>query len=356
MKYFVSCGEMSGDLHISYLVSEIKKIDKEAHFFGMAGEHSKKVGVEIIQNIDELAIMGFLEALFKYRMLKQKAQEYLEFIKKNEIKKVILIDYGGFNLYFLKLLKKRILNIEVYYYIPPKLWVWGAKRIKKLKLADHILVIFPWEVEFYKKQNVEVVYYGNPLIDKIEPVSKKGESILLLPGSRKQEIQSLLPEMLKVVKELKNEKFILKLASKKHLKWIDENTLKLENLEINFENTLKEVVEKSKLSIAASGTVTLEIALMQLPTIVGYNTSFLNEMIARMILKIKYVSLPNITIGKEVFVELLQKDFTSEKILDEIKRISVDNGEIKKNLIEIRKILGGENVIAKYAKYIGNIK
>jgi len=356
MKYFVSCGEMSGDLHISYLVSEIKKIDKEAHFFGMAGEHSKKVGVEVIQNIDELAIMGFLEALFKYRLLKQKSQEYLEFIKKNEIKKVILIDYGGFNLYFLKLLKKELPNVEVYYYIPPKLWVWGAKRIKKLKLADHILVIFPWEVEFYKEQKVEVVYYGNPLIDKIEPVSKKGKDILLLPGSRKQEIQSLLPEMLKVVRILKNEKFILKLASKKHLKWIDENDLKLENLEINFDNSLKEVVEKSKLSIAASGTVTLELALMELPTIVGYNTSFLNEMIARMILKLKYISLPNITMKKEVFVELLQKKFTSEKILKEIIKINEDKNRIKKDLVEIRRILGGENVIAKYAKYIENIK
>ena len=133
MKFFVSTGEVSGDLHLSYLVEEIKKKYKDVEFYGVAGQHSKRVGVNIIQDIDELAIMGFTEVLKKYSFLKKKANEYIEFIKKENIKKVILVDYGGFNLKFLELLKEEIEDVEVFYYIPPKLWIWGEKRIVKLK-------------------------------------------------------------------------------------------------------------------------------------------------------------------------------------------------------------------------------
>ena len=132
MKIFVSTGEVSGDLHLSYLVKNILKIDSTVKFYGTAGEHCREAGVEITQDIKNLAVMGFTEALKKYRYLKKKAKEYLEFIKENKIDKVILVDYGGFNLAFLKLLKKEVPHVEVYYYIPPKLWVWGKKRIETL--------------------------------------------------------------------------------------------------------------------------------------------------------------------------------------------------------------------------------
>ena len=166
MKFFVSTGEVSGDLHLSYLVEAIKKKYRDVEFYGVAGRHSRDVGVEVIQDIDELAIMGFTEVLQKYSFLKRKANEYIDFIKKENIKKVILVDYGGFNLKFLELLKQEIEDIEVYYYIPPKLWIWGEKRIKKLVKADHIMVIFPWEVDFYKKHGVDAIYYGNTFVDK----------------------------------------------------------------------------------------------------------------------------------------------------------------------------------------------
>lgn len=187
MKIFVSAGEVSGDLHLSYLVKNILEIDSSVKFYGAAGDLSRAAGVEIVQDIKELAVMGFVEGLKKYSFLKKRAKEYLNFIKENKIDKVILVDYGGFNLAFLKLLKSEVPEVEVYFYIPPKLWVWGEKRINTLKLADHILVIFPWEVEFYKKHGIKAVYYGNPFSEKYHLIENRGDKILLLPGSRKQE-------------------------------------------------------------------------------------------------------------------------------------------------------------------------
>lgn len=352
MKFFVSTGEVSGDLHLSYLVEAIKRKYKDVKFYGVAGNHSRKAGVEVIQDIDELAIMGFTEVLKKYSFLKKKANEYIDFIKKENIKKVILVDYGGFNLKFLELLKKEIKDIEVFYYIPPKLWIWGEKRIKKLIKADHIMVIFPWEVEFYKKHGVDAIYYGNPFVDKYVVENREEEYILLLPGSRKQEITSLLPVMLEIVKYNRDKKFLLKLSSRDHLKWITENLSDYTNLTLEFEKKLSECVKNSKVAIAASGTVTLELALMGLPTIVVYKTGFINAFIAKYILKIGFVSLPNLTLNKEVFPELLQGRCNVKEIEKALEDIEKNREEMKKNIQEVRERLSGNNVVESYGDFL----
>lgn len=352
MKFFVSTGEVSGDLHLSYLVEAIKRKYKDVKFYGVAGNHSRKAGVEVIQDIDELAIMGFTEVLKKYSFLKKKANEYIDFIKKENIKKVILVDYGGFNLKFLELLKKEIKDIEVFYYIPPKLWIWGEKRIKKLIKADHIMVIFPWEVEFYKKHGIDAIYYGNPFVDKYVVEDREEEYILLLPGSRKQEITSLLPIMLEIVKNNRDKKFLLKLSSRDHLKWITENLSDYTNLILEFEKKLSECVKNSKVAIAASGTVTLELALMGLPTIVVYKTGFINAFIAKYILKIGFVSLPNLTLNKEVFPELLQDRCNVKEIEKALEDIEKNREEMKKNIQEVRERLSGNNVVESYGDFL----
>ncbi len=352
MKFFVSTGEMSGDLHLSYLVKEILKENDQSVFYGVAGEHSKNVGVNIIQDIKELAVMGFTEAVMKYRFLKKKADEYLEFIEVNKIEKVILVDYGGFNLKFLELLKKRMPHIEVYYYIPPKLWVWGEKRIKSLRLADHIMVIFPWEVDFYKKHGVKAVYFGNPFIEKYEVIKNRGDKILLLPGSRKQEVKKLLPIMLEVVEKRKDEKFLLKLASEDHLDWIESDLEKYRNLKVQSDITLKDAIKNSKIALAASGTVILELALMGIPGIVLYKTNIINEFIARYILKLGFVSLPNLTLNEEIYPELLQRDCNSMKISTEMNEILKNIEKMDNKIEEIRKKLSGDEVIRSYAQYV----
>lgn len=231
MKFFVSTGEASGDLHLSYLVKSVKARYKDVDFVGVAGEKSQKEGVEILQDINELAIMGFTEVLKKYKFLKQKAYEYLQYIKDNQIKNVILVDYGGFNVKFLELLKNEIKDIKIFYYIPPKVWIWGEKRVEKLRLADYIMVIFPWEVDFYKKHNINAIYFGNPFTDFYKKVERTGNKILLLPGSRRQEIKAMLPVFEEIVNDLKEDKFILKLNSTQDLKYT-ENFKKYDNVEI----------------------------------------------------------------------------------------------------------------------------
>ncbi|WP_432205006.1 lipid-A-disaccharide synthase [Cetobacterium somerae] len=352
MKIFVSTGEVSGDLHLSYLVKEARELNKNVEFFGVAGKHSKSVGVNIIQDIDELAIMGFAEAIKKYSYLKKKAEEYLEFIKKENIKKVIMVDYGGFNLKFLELLKKEIKDIEVYYYIPPKLWIWGEKRIDKLKLADHIMVIFPWEIDFYKKHGVEAIYYGNPFTERYQSIERTGDKILLLPGSRKQEIKSLMPDFIELIRRNPEEKYLLKLSSKDHLKWIDEDVYIYKNLEISYDLSLNKGVKESKIAIAASGTVTLELALLGIPTIVVYKTSFINYFIAKYILKVGFVSLPNLTLNEEVFPELLQKKCTPDEIDKSIKTVLENLNSVQEKIQRIREKLSGVDITKKYAEFL----
>ncbi len=353
-KFFISTGEVSGDLHASYLVKNIMNANKSAIFYGVAGEHCKEVGVNIVQDIKELSIMGFVEAIKKYSFLKKKARDYVDLIKKERINKVILVDYGGFNLALLSMLKFEAPNVKVYYYIPPKLWIWGKKRIKKLVQADSILVIFPWEVEFYKSQGVEAIYYGNPFCEKYKKIEERGEEILLLPGSRKQEIQKILPTMLEVVKTHPHEKFFIKLSSVEHKKWIKENLNKYSNLEVVTIGTLEESVKKAKIAIATSGTVTLELALLGVPTIVVYKTSWINAFIVKTFLNVGFVSLPNLTVNREVFPELLQHNCTEKNISHKLNEILDNKDKIKKDIDEVRKVLGGnvKNITECYANYI----
>lgn len=371
-KIFISCGEMSGDLHASYIVEEMRKKNKNTEFFGVVGDKSIKAGVKAINHIKNNDIMGFVEALKKYRYFTKKAGEYLEFIRKNGIETVIFVDFGGFNLKFFELLKKKIQekelqDLKMIYYIPPKVWAWGKKRIEKLKKFDDVIVIFPFEKEYYdnglKKdgsKGLKVEYFGNPFVDKYEFSDELGEKILLLPGSRRQEIEKFLPVIIEVIKNerVKNEKFLMKLASKEHLKYIESfekehkiNISKIPNLEITFDE-IKKIRKDCKFAIATSGTVTFEISLMGLPVIVVYKTSRINAFIARNIVKIKYITLTNLNANKEIFKELLQEDFSVEKLLEEIEIMEKNKEKIVLELKNERKKLGNSGVLEKIANYL----
>ena len=371
-KIFISCGEMSGDLHASYIVEEMRKKNKNTEFFGVVGDKSIKAGVKAINHIKNNDIMGFVEALKKYRYFTKKAGEYLEFIRKNGIETVIFVDFGGFNLKFFELLKKKIQekklqDLKMIYYIPPKVWAWGKKRIEKLKKFDDVIVIFPFEKEYYdnglKKdgsKGLKVEYFGNPFVDKYEFSDKLGEKILLLPGSRRQEIEKFLPVIIEVIKNerVKNEKFLMKLASKEHLKYIESfekehkiNISKIPNLEITFDE-IKKIRKDCKFAIATSGTVTFEISLMGLPVIVVYKTSRINAFIARNIVKIKYITLTNLNANKEIFKELLQEDFSVEKLLEEMEIMEKNKEKIVLELKNERKKLGNSGVLEKIANYL----
>lgn len=353
MKFFFVTGEISGDLHASYLVNSIKKNEKSYEIYGVGGEYMRKEGVKIIQDISELAVMGFSESFKKYKFLKNKANEYIEFIIKEDIKNIILVDYGGFNLRFLELLKNKLKDIKIFYYIPPKLWVWGKNRIKKLIKSDYILVIFPWEVEFYKENNIETVYYGNPFIEKYKVENKENlDNILLLPGSRKQEIVKIMPLYLNIIKKEKNKKFIIKFARMvDYIKY--KNILeKYNNVTIEIEKSLNEISKNVKYAIAVSGTVTLELALLEIPGVVVYKTSFINEIIVRLFIKLKYISLPNIAMNEMIYPELLQNNCNYKNILLNFDYIEKNYSEIMIKLKKMKENMYGENIIEKYSDFI----
>ena len=352
MNYFISTGELSGDLHASYIVEKIKFLDKNAKVYAIGGKNLKGQDVELVRDIDSLAIMGFVEVVKNFGFLKKVLNETVEFILNNNIDRVVLVDYGGFNLRLLQKLKELKPSIKISYYIPPKVWIWGKKRVPKIALADEVLVIFPWEVEFYRNENVKALYFGNPFMEKYEKIKEKGENILLLPGSRKQEIQSLLPDMLDVVKEKKNESFILKLAKEEDIKWIEEDLKNYPNLIIENKKTLKELCMESKYAIAASGTVILELALLGLPGIVIYKTSLINELIVKLFINLTYVSLPNLVLNKEVYKELIQRDCNKKNIIKEMENLDKNYNLIEKQVDEIRHRLNGTNIIESYAKVI----
>lgn len=352
MKIFVSTGEVSGDLHLSYLAKVIQNKYPDCELYGVAGEHSRKVGVHIIQDIQNLAVMGFLEAAKKYKYLKRKMEEYLHFITEEKIEKVLLIDYGGFHLKFLKALKERLPEVRVYYYIPPKIWVWGKRRLKTLRLADEIMVIFPWEVDFYKKEGVKVHYFGNPLAEKNLARKEKGNKILLLPGSRKQELHSVLPMYFDLVQKHPERQFIMKLPNKEGLSFFSREWTKFSNLEFNFLGDLSTVIEETLLAIAVSGTVTLELALLNVPSIVVYKTSAFNYFVAKYLLKVGYISLPNLTLNEEVFPELIQRRCNLEKVEKEMENMIENQEGIEKKLREIRNRLFEENIIERYVDFL----
>jgi len=189
-------------------------------------------------------------------------------------------------------------------------------------------------------------------MEKYEKVTEKGKSILLLPGSRRQEIESLFPVMLDVVKEKTEETFILKLANEGDLKLIDEDLSKYPNLIIESKKNLKELCMESKYALAASGTVILELALLGMPGIVLYKTSFINEIIVRLFINLTYISLPNLTLGKEVYKELLQQDCNKNEVLKEMENLEKNYNKIEKQVDEIRHKLDGKNITESYAKVI----
>ena len=350
-KVFVSCGEMSGDLHLSYIIDEIRLKSNDIEFHGIVGDKSIAAGAIKVQHIKDNDIMGFYEVVKKIKYFKDKINQYIDYIVANDIKTVIFVDYGGFNLKFFEILKKKVPDIYTIYYIPPKVWAWGKKRIEKLKKFDEVITIFPFEKEYFDKENMDVKYFGNPFVDKYTFSNQLGDSILLLPGSRKQEIKSAVPIFLELVKNRPNEKFILKLATVEHNQYLSEEWLKLDNLIISLDSFDK-IRDRLKYGISTSGTVTFELALMGLPQIVVYKTSKINAFIARKIVKITHISLTNLCANKIIFPELLQEDFTAENIQIQMAEVDINKETIVSLLNEEREKLGTNGVIEKIAIYL----
>ena len=368
MKYYIIAGELSGDIHTSLIIRHIKSKDKQAVFRCWGGDNMKKEGGELVRHIKDLAFMGFFEVLLHLKTVLNN----LKFCKKDIIRfnpdALILTDYPGFNLRIAKFAYKH--NYKVYYYVSPQVWAWKKNRIKTIKkVITKLFVILPFEKEFYKQHNVDVMYYGNPLLDEIAEFRQRKDNrdkfiednelqdkpvIALLPGSRKQEIDKILPLQMKIIEKYEDEfNFIIAGVTAQreevYKKHIDKTKVK-----IIFDNTYN-ILNIAKAAVVASGTATLETALFNVPQVVSYRSSWLSYIIATYIVKIKYVSLVNIIMKKKVVTELLQYDYNEKNILTEFEKIVYDRDYIKsmkEDYRELEKLLGDKGSSERMAEYI----
>lgn len=345
MKYYIICGERSGDLHASNLIKELKELDSEAIFRGMGGDKCEAEGMSLVTHYQEISFMGFLEVALGFK----KVLKYLNLIKNDLFSFspdiLILVDFGGFNMKIASFAKTQ--QIPTHYYIPPKVWAWNQKRVHKIKdLTDKVYCILPFEVPFFKKYGVNAVYVGNPLLDEIKEFKphpffhQKNELnympiIALLPGSRKQEIKSMLKTMLKVVGNFPNAQFIVAGVSNVDKSYYD--LAKVKNIKVIYDQTY-DLLHHATAAVVASGTATLETALFRVPQVVVYKTSPISYSLARLFIKVKYISLVNLIAEQEVVTELIQSKFTSEKVSKELNSIL---GDIQSKA----KVLAGYTII-----------
>ncbi|MBN2373629.1 lipid-A-disaccharide synthase [bacterium] len=373
MKILVVAGEASGDLHGARLISEIKRLKSNIEFFGVGGEHIKAECDELLFDCSNLAVVGIIEVLTQIRSIRCCFRILKEFIKTQRPDLLILIDYPDFNLMLAKVAKKQ--GIRVIYYISPQVWAWRKGRVKLIsRWVDKVLVIFPFEASFYKEALIDAEFVGHPLLDYVRPeVSQEsfkvkfgihgGERIIaLLPGSRKGEVTRLLPVMLDGAKRLGIERpgpwrFVLILASTIDRKMIDPLIEKLgKDLSITIVQAYTyEALKASELAFVASGTATLEAAIIGTPMVLVYKLSLLTYIIARIMINITAVGLVNIVAEEKIVPEFIQFDATGKNLADAAVRI-LDDPAMKQRMIQgmakVRKALGEPGAASRAANSV----
>jgi len=364
MKYYLIAGEASGDLHGANLMKEILKTDIQAEFRFWGGDKMATVGGYQVEHYKNTAFMGFLEVIKNLRTI-------LSFIKfcKQDITNwkpdvVILIDYPGFNMRVAKHAKEN--GFKVVYYISPQVWAWKENRVKKIKLyVDKMLVILPFEKPFYEgKWNYHVDFVGHPLLDEIESYNNyelqlnnnDKPIIAILPGSRVQEIKKILPEFLSITKHFPEYYFVI--AGMKHLGVEFYNQFTIDkNIEIVFEKTYH-LLNVSYASLVASGTATLEAALFNTPMIVGYKGSWFSYQIGKRLVKnIKYISLVNLIMDKEVVKELIQDDLNEYNLKKEFTSLLTLSNQyiIRQDFNILKNKLGNKGASERASKIISDL-
>ncbi len=349
MNYYIIAGEASGDLHGSNLIKELRKLDKEASVRCWGGDKMEAAGATLVRHYRDLAFMGFTEVIKNLRTIFRNISYCKKDILDNKPDVIILIDYPGFNLRIAKWAKQQ--GIKIIYYISPQVWAWKENRVHSIKRdVDKMLVILPFEKEFYKKWNIEVEYVGHPLVEVIDEFNRQQSNaqnieilntdepiIALLPGSRKQEILIKLPIMLEVCKLFPDYQFVVAKAPGLPIQFYDELLSPYKNVG-TVENKTYELLSKAKAALVTSGTATLETALFAVPEIICYKGGNISYMIAKKLIKIKYIGLVNLIMDKEVVKELIQQELTVENITYELK-ILLENKDRQQELKKDYSIL-----------------
>jgi lipid-A-disaccharide synthase len=367
-RIMIIAGEASGDLHGSNLVMAMHRRDPTLRFYGIGGNRLKKAGVELVAHSSEMAVVGLTEVITKLRMILKVMGRLKASLKEMKPDMVILIDYPDFNLPLAKAAHKQ--GIKVLYYISPQVWAWRKGRIKKIKkFVDKMAVILPFEAQMYHEADVDVVFVGHPLLDVVKkkyPYQEAMErfglqdgltTVSLLPGSRSSEVVKLLPEMLQAAeilsKMIPTIQFVLPLADTLDVKFV-QNIMQRYAVEVHIiQNDTYDVISISDIAMVASGTATLETALLGIPMIIVYKISRLSYSIGKQIIKVDHIGLANIIAGKTIVPELIQDKANPRQIACEIYDILSSRTkmeEMKFNLSTIREKLGKPGVAERVAR------
>lgn len=365
MKYYIIAGEASGDLHGANLIKALKQEDTNADIRCWGGDLMQNAGGMLVKHYRDLAFMGFVEVLMNLRAILNNIKFCKQDIEKFNPDVIIFIDYPGFNMRIAKWAKQK--GIPTHYYISPQIWAWKENRIKDIKRdVDKMYVILPFEKDFYeKKHNFPVEFVGHPLIDAIhnrttisrEDFIKENNLenkpiIALLPGSRKQEISKMLEIMLSVTKDFSDYQFVIAGAPSQEYDFY-KTFLKDENVHF-VSNKTYDLLSHSEVALVTSGTATLETALFKVPEVVCYKGNRISYEIAKRIITLKYISLVNLIMDKEVVTELIQNELNTKNLKTEIQKLI--NPEYRKNLLQeydlLEEKLGGTGASEKTAKLI----
>lgn len=336
MRYYIIAGELSGDRHAALLMQNIKQFDSNATFRGFGGDDMQKEGLQIVRHIKELAFMGFIEVIAHLKDILKNISICKKDIIKFNPDCMIFVDYPGFNLRIARFTHS--IGIKNFYYISPQVWAWKKERIKTMrKILDSLYVILPFEKPFYAKHNMQVEYYGNPLLDEISifKSSKNNRDnflkefglgqkpiIAILPGSRKQEIKKMLPIQSLLIDKYPQFDFIVacinSFSENYYRQYINSSHAFL------VFNRTYDILNVAHAGLITSGTATLETALFGVPQVVCYKTSKISYIIGKYVAKIKFISLVNIILNHETVKELLQSLWNENDLEKEFKKVTFD--------------------------------
>jgi lipid-A-disaccharide synthase len=321
MKLAIVAGEASGDLHAAHVLRELRKLDPAVTTFGIGGDLLAAEGMQILHHAREMGIVGLFNVIRHLGMFRRVFRELIERIERERPDAVLLVDYPDFNLRLAG--KCKALGLRVIYFISPQVWAWRQKRVRDIaRTVDHMIVLFPFEEEFYRKHRVPVTYVGHPLIDQTVTITRAPREtdvtrIALMPGSRKREVDDLLPPMLEAVKILSKERpikaFVIKAPTIARKQLGDSVDV--------VEHDGGQALASADLALSSSGTATLEAAVIGTPVVVMYRLGRATYWLARRLVKVPHFSLVNIIAGRKVVPELLQDEVTGERIAAEVRAI-----------------------------------
>ncbi len=361
-------GEPSGDLHGSGVVRELKKLSPHVDVFGVGGDKMRDEGMDLIYHISKLSFMGFVEVIRNLPVIREVSTKLENLLTSRRPDVVVLIDYPGFNLRFAKKIKQH--GIKVLYYISPQVWAWHKSRVKNMRsLVDRMKVVFPFEVEIYRKEGIDVEFVGHPLAEKIGSQISREEFfcrnglnpakklLALLPGSRHQEIEKIFPTMVATARAVQSELDVhvaVGVAPNLGVRPLQSFVRSGDSM-VFIEHGTYDLMAHADAAIVTSGTATLETGWFGTPMSVVYKTSPITYAIGRALVGVPYIGLVNIVAGEKVVPEFVQHELTSERLAREMKKQLTDSdyaARMRNRLGVIKAKLGGPGASQKVASGI----